>query len=332
MNISVIGGGSWGTAIARLLSNNSHNVIQFIRDKTLLNEIVKTSENVKYLKGVKLDKIKFTDNLKFAIENCEIFISAVPSFAFREILKKSKKYMSNQIIVNLAKGLEEKSLKRLSEVAKEILPNNSYVILSGPSHAEEVGRDVPTLVCVSSDDFNVANLIQKEFSTEFFRIYTNKDLIGVEIGGALKNIIALAAGMCDGLGYGDNTKAALATRGIYEMSKLGIALGGKKETFNGLSGIGDLIVTCTSMHSRNRRAGILLGRGKSKKEACLEVGQVVEGIKTTYVAYELSKKYNISMPITSKLYEVLENNLDPNEAVEELMLREYKEEHEYLEN
>ncbi|MDU6032296.1 MAG: NAD(P)H-dependent glycerol-3-phosphate dehydrogenase, partial [Peptoniphilus harei] len=232
--------------------------------------------------------------------------------------------------VNLSKGIEVESLDRISEISSEILKDNPFVALSGPSHAEEVGRDIPTTLVASSENLKVAQTIQHEFSTPIFRIYTNPDLVGVEMGGALKNIIALAAGMNDGLAYGDNSKAALMTRGIYEMSKLGISLGANPHTFNSLSGIGDLIVTCTSMHSRNRRAGILIGEGKSMEEACNEVGQVVEGVKTVKSAYKLAKLKNIEMPITNALYKVLYEGYDPNKAVYELMTRENKDEIEQI--
>lgn len=331
MNIAVLGGGSWGTAIARLLSNKGHEVKFYVRDKNIVNDINSNLENSKYLPNIKFKKIFATDNIIEAINDCKIIVLAVPTNAVRNVLKSiSKDLDDSQIIVNLAKGIEVGTLDRVSEISKEICPNNKFVALSGPSHAEEVGKDIPTAVVVSSKDKNAANFVQEAFATSNFRVYTNFDLIGVEIGGALKNIIALAAGMSDGLEYGDNTKSALMTRGIYEMSKLGIALGANSQTFNGLSGIGDLIVTCTSMHSRNRRAGILLGKGMSSEEAAIEIGQVVEGVKTTKSAYELSKKHNVSMPITEKLYEVLYLNKDPREAVISLMTRDNKEEIEQI--
>lgn len=265
------------------------------------------------------------------LKDIDIFVLAVPTTSSREILEEIKNYLGeNVIIVNLSKGFEVDTLKRISEISKEILPRNPFVALSGPSHAEEVGKDIPTTVVASSENLDASKIIQREFSTPIFRIYTNSDLIGVEIGGALKNIIALAAGMNDGLNYGDNSKAALMTRGVYEMSKLGITLGANPHTFNGLSGIGDLIVTCTSMHSRNRRAGILIGKGMSMQDACKEVGQVVEGVKTVESTYKLSKIYNIEMPITKVLYEILYKNYDPRKAVYELMTRKNKDEIEQI--
>lgn len=332
MKITLCGGGSWGTAIARLLSNKGHELNFYIRNKEVIEDIRKNKENKKYLPGAKFEKeINLTNNLDSVLEDIEVFIIAVPTSSIREVLTSIKgKISKDVIIVNLSKGIEVESLDRISEISSEILKDNPFVALSGPSHAEEVGKDIPTTLVASSENLKVAQTIQHEFSTPIFRIYTNPDLVGVEMGGALKNIIALAAGMNDGLAYGDNSKAALMTRGIYEMSKLGISLGANPHTFNGLSGIGDLIVTCTSMHSRNRRAGILIGEGKSMEEACNEVGQVVEGVKTVKSAYKLAKLKNIEMPITNALYKVLYEGYDPNKAVYELMTRENKDEIEQI--
>lgn len=332
MNLTLCGGGSWGTAIARLLSNKGHKVNFYIRNEQVIEDIKKNKENSKYLPGAKFEnEINLTNDLASVLNGIDAFIIGVPTSSIREILNKIKNKISKDtIIVNLSKGIEVESLDRISEISKEILIDNPFVALSGPSHAEEVGKDIPTTLVASSENLEVAQLIQKEFSTPIFRIYTNPDLVGVEMGGALKNIIALAAGMNDGLGYGDNTKAALMTRGIYEMSKLGISLGANPHTFNGLSGIGDLIVTCTSMHSRNRRAGILIGEGKSMDEACKEVGQVVEGVKTVKSAYKLSQVKGIEMPITKALYRVLYEGYDPNKAVYELMTRKNKDEIEQI--
>lgn len=332
MKITLCGGGSWGTAIARLLSNKGHELNFYIRNKEVIENIRKNKENTKYLPGAKFEKeINLTNNLDSVLQDIDVFIIAVPTSSIREVLTSIKgKISKDVIIVNLSKGIEVESLDRISEISSEILKDNPFVALSGPSHAEEVGKDIPTTLVASSENLKVAQTIQHEFSTPIFRIYTNPDLVGVEMGGALKNIIALAAGMNDGLAYGDNSKAALMTRGIYEMSKLGITLGANPHTFNGLSGIGDLIVTCTSMHSRNRRAGILIGEGKSMEEACNEVGQVVEGVKTVKSAYKLAKLKNIEMPITNALYKVLYEGYDPNKAVYELMTRENKDEIEQI--
>lgn len=332
MNITLCGGGSWGTAIARLLSNKGHKVNFYIRNKSVIDDIKENRENSKYLPGAKfINEINLTNDLDSVLNNIDVFVIAIPTSSIREILEKiSGKISKETIIVNLSKGIEVETLDRISEISSEVLKDNPFVALSGPSHAEEVGKDIPTTLVASSSNLKAAEIIQREFSTSIFRIYTNPDLVGVEIGGALKNIIALAAGMNDGLGYGDNSKAALMTRGIYEMSKLGISLGANPHTFNGLSGIGDLIVTCTSMHSRNRRAGILIGKGMSMDEACKEVGQVVEGVKTVKSAYKLSKLKNIEMPITMALYQVLYEDYDPNKAVYELMTRKNKDEIEQI--
>lgn len=326
MNIGLIGGGSWGTAIARLLYNKGHKVFFYIRNEQVRNDINDFGENKKYLPNISVGKLKATGDISYVIDNSEIIVLAVPTQNIRKVVEENLNQLNGKTIVNLSKGLELNTLYRVSEICNEILPDSKFVAISGPSHAEEVGRDIPTAIVASSTDMESAKLVQEVFSTDFFRVYTNDDLIGVEIGASLKNIIALAAGMCDGLGYGDNTIAALATRGIYEMSKLGKCLGAKPQTFNGLSGIGDLIVTCTSMHSRNRRAGVLIGKGKTPEEAFNEIGQVVEGIKTTKSAYELAKKNNVVMPITDSLYEVIYNNKSPKQAVMELMRRDYKQE------
>lgn len=332
MNITLCGGGSWGTAIARLLSNKGHKVNFYIRNKSVIDDIKENRENSKYLPGAKfINEINITNDLDSVLNNIDVFVIAIPTSSIREILENIRGKISKEtIIVNLSKGIEVETLDRISEISSEVLKDNPFVALSGPSHAEEVGKDIPTTLVASSSNLKAAEIIQREFSTSIFRIYTNPDLVGVEIGGALKNIIALAAGMNDGLGYGDNSKAALMTRGIYEMSKLGISLGANPHTFNGLSGIGDLIVTCTSMHSRNRRAGILIGKGMSMDEACKEVGQVVEGVKTVKSAYKLSKLKNIEMPITMALYQVLYEDYDPNKAVYELMTRKNKDEIEQI--
>ncbi|MBL7575040.1 glycerol-3-phosphate dehydrogenase (NAD(P)+) [Peptoniphilus asaccharolyticus DSM 20463] len=326
MKIAVIGGGSWGTAIARLLHKKGHEVNFFVRNDEDRKSINEKGINEKYLPGVELAGLKAQSDILSCVDSCEMIVMAVPTQKFREVAQSIKDKADGKVIVNLSKGLELKTLDRVSEISAEIMPNSQFVSLSGPSHAEEVGKEIPTAIVAASTSNNASKLVQETFATDTFRVYTNSDLIGVEIGGALKNIIALAAGMSDGLGYGDNTTAALATRGIYEMSKLGMKLGANPQTFNGLSGIGDLIVTCTSKHSRNRRAGILIGQGLSSEEASEKVGQVVEGIKTTKSAHDLALKYGVNMPITEKLYEVLYNNKDPREAVVELMTRGYKQE------
>ena len=262
-------------------------------------------------------------NLEECVSGMEVVVLAVPSQAVRETAKKMSAYIApDTIIINAAKGLEMNTHKRLSQVIQEEIPLARVAVLSGPSHAEEVGRGIPTTVVCSSEDKTVAELVQDVFMSPFFRVYTNQDLTGVETGGALKNIIAIAAGISDGLGYGDNTKAALMTRGATEMARLGQAMGASILTFAGLTGIGDLIVTCTSMHSRNRRAGILLGQGKPLEEVLQAVGMVVEGVDTCKAAYELAQQLGVEMPITEQLYQILFKGKDPALAVNELMLRD----------
>ena len=327
-SIGVIGGGSWGTALAILLRNKGYKVDMWMRNREQSFEMNSTRENKRFLPNVKLPgNLNVSSDLEKTIYNKDVILLAVPTHGVREVLNNSKNFIGgDQIIVNVAKGIENDSLLRISQIVKEILPQNKYAILSGPSHAEEVAINIPTTVVSASEDMEVAHHIQDLFITPTFRVYTNPDVIGVELGGSLKNIIALGAGISDGLSYGDNTKAALMTRGIFEIAKLGEKLGANPNTFSGLSGIGDLIVTCTSMHSRNRRAGILIGQGKNMEEAIREVGMVVEGIKTTKSAYILGKKYNVSMPITSEIYNVLYENADVKAAVDRLMQRDKKHE------
>ena len=330
----VIGAGSWGSALALSLHKNNHKVFMWTRDVEQVEEIHKTKINSKFLPGVVFpEDLIVSNDLQEVIVDSEIIVLAVPSQAVRSVCKQIKPYVKdNQILVDVAKGLEKGTGMRLSDVAKEELPNNPYVALSGPSHAEEVSRYMPTTLVAACEDIKYAQKVQDIFMNPFLRVYTNPDLIGVELGGALKNIIAFGAGMCDGLGYGDNTKAALMTRGIAEIGRLGVAMGADVNTFTGLSGIGDLIVTCTSMHSRNRRAGILMGQGKSLQETLDEVQMVVEGITATEVAYKISRDLNIDMPITEAIYSVLYQGANPNEAVSELMTRSKKHEMEEVVN
>lgn len=327
-NIGVLGGGSWGTALAILLAKKAFNTEVWVRDESQFEDINTHKENRKYLPDIKLPKkLMVTKDIEKVIKDKDIILLAVPTHGIREVLKKHSKYFNeNQIIVNVSKGVENESLMRISQIVEEFLPKNKFVVLSGPSHAEEVAIDLPTTIVVASEDNHTAKLIQDVFMTPTFRVYTNTDIVGVELGGSLKNIIALSAGISDGLGYGDNTKAALMTRGIFEMTKLGEKMGAMSSTFAGLSGIGDLIVTCTSMHSRNRKAGILIGKGLSIDEAVKEIGMVAEGIKTTKSAYELSRKYKIRMPITEELYNILYNGKDVKGSVLNLMERDKKEE------
>jgi len=328
VRIGVVGGGSWGSALAILLNNNDHEVHIWMRDKKQVELIRETRENKKYLPNIKMPKkINISDDIEEVIYGKDLLVLAVPSHGIRKVLEENRKHFNKkQVLVNVAKGIENDTLYRVSQIVKEILPENPYAVLSGPSHAEEVAMNMPTTVVSASVEKKVAEYVQDVFMSPTFRVYTNTDVIGVELGGALKNVIALGAGISDGLGYGDNTKAALMTRGIVEIARLGEKLGGNIITFAGLAGIGDLIVTCTSMYSRNRKAGILIGKGMEIDDVIETVGMVVEGIKTTKSAYELAKKHDIDMPITEEIYDVIYNNKDVKSSVINLMLRDKKHE------
>ena len=297
-------------------------------DKKEAEELKTTRENKTKLPNISLpDDIEVTDNLKEAVDNKDILVLAVPSKAIRSVSKSLKDIIkNNQIIVNVAKGLEEDSLKTMTDIIEEELKekNPQVAVLSGPSHAEEVGKGIPTTCVVSAHNKELTLHLQNIFMNPSFRVYTSPDMIGIEVGGALKNVIALAAGIADGLNYGDNTKAALITRGIKEISTLGVAMGGEQSTFYGLTGLGDLIVTCASMHSRNRRAGILLGQGKTLDEAIKEVNMVVEGVYSAKSALMAAKKYNVEIPIIEQVNAVLFENKNAAEAVNELMIRDKK--------
>ncbi|WP_304507131.1 NAD(P)H-dependent glycerol-3-phosphate dehydrogenase [Anaerotignum sp.] len=324
--VTVIGSGSWGTALAVMLQKHGHDVVIWSRRQDAVDEMQRDRENKKYLPGITLPEgLKFTTDREQAVKDAEIIILSVPSKAVRQTAMDFAPYFTkNQVLVNVAKGLEESSLKRLSQVIQECIPQCEVCILSGPSHAEEVARDIPTTCLIASENEETAKMVQGEFMNPRFRLYTNTDVIGVEMGAALKNVMALAAGASDGLGFGDNTKAAIMTRGIAEMRRLGVEMGGKTETFAGLSGIGDLIVTCTSMYSRNRRAGILLGQGKSLAETLDEVKMVVEGVNTVQAAYKLAQEHHVEMPITNAIYEVLFQGKNTKQAVLDLMSRDGK--------
>ena len=326
--IAILGAGSFGVALARLLAKKDNEVYlwSFFEDEAKM--LREEREHKDKLPNVKIpDSVVCTSDVKLTLQDAEIVVMVVPSHVIRATSKTIFKYIKKDtIIVCCSKGIEQGTDMILTQVIKQEIPQCRVGVLSGPTHAEEVARDIPTAIVATSEDMEVAERIQDVFMTEDFRVYTNTDVVGVELGGALKNIIALCAGIVDGLGLGDNTKAALMTRGMAEIVRLGEAMGAKKETFLGLTGIGDLIVTCTSMHSRNRRAGILIGQGKTKDEAVEEVKMVVEGITTSKGAYELAKKLNISMPITEKAYSVLFNGEDPKTAVYELMNRDKKSE------
>ncbi|WP_027399249.1 NAD(P)H-dependent glycerol-3-phosphate dehydrogenase [Anaerovorax odorimutans] len=326
--IAVIGAGSWGTALAISLSNKGHNVKIWDINEEHIKELEENRENKRYLPGIKFcDNLRTAENIQEAIKDVDIVLFSAPAQHFRNAFENALPYLKPEmVLINVAKGIEQKTLMRLSEIAFEKLPDAKYVVLSGPSHAEEVGLAMPTTVVSASNDLKLAEYIQDVFMTERLRVYTNLDVIGVELGGALKNIIALGAGISDGMGFGDNAKAAMMTRGITEISRLGVKLGAKIETFSGLSGLGDLIVTCTSMHSRNRRCGIMIGEGKKPKDAIKEVGMVVEGMFTTEAAYELAKKAGVEMPITECIYNVINEKIDAKEAVNNLMTRQKKHE------
>ena len=326
--ISVIGSGGWGIALTILLYKNGHDLTIWSFDKKETEELKTTRENKTKLPNILLpEDIKVTDNLKEAVDNKDVLILAVPSKAIRSVSKSLKDIIKdNQIIVNVAKGLEEDTLKTMTDIIEEELKGKKpqVAVLSGPSHAEEVGKGIPTTCVVSAHNKELTLYLQNIFMNPSFRVYTSPDMLGIEIGGALKNVIALAAGIADGLNYGDNTKAALITRGIKEISALGVAMGGEQSTFYGLTGLGDLIVTCASMHSRNRRAGILLGQGKTLNEAIKEVNMVVEGVYSAKSALMAAKKYNVEIPIIEQVNAVLFENKNAAEAVNELMIRDKK--------
>lgn len=326
--IAVIGSGSWGTAMTYLLANSGHTVKLWSYLEEESKAIAAAHENQEFLPGVMLpDTVCYSHDLAQVIPGSELLILATPSHAVRNTAASMKPfYQPGQIILNISKGLEEGTLLRLSQVVGEEIPGAEVAVMSGPSHAEEVGRGVPTTNVVSARTMEIAQKIQDMVMTPSFRVYTNMDMIGVELGGSLKNVIALCAGIVDGLGFGDNTKAALMTRGLAEITRLGCAMGAKAETFSGLAGIGDLIVTCTSMHSRNRRAGILIGQGQTLEETLESVHMVVEGVRTASAAYALSEKYGIDMPIVQEAYTVLFEGKSAREALRDLMLRQKKNE------
>ena len=332
MKISVIGSGGWGTAIALLLCSNGHEICLWSYKKEESERLSRDRENKEFLPGVSFGdyNIKFTSNIEEAASFGEIIVSAVPSKAVPTTARALGQCADGKTLVNISKGIDEEKLCRLSETFEAEMPSSTVAVLSGPSHAEEVARGIPTTNVIACRDIEKAKELQNIFMAPSFRVYTNSDVAGVEFGGALKNIIALCAGITDGLGYGDNTKAALMTRGIHEITRLGVHLGAKAETFSGLAGIGDLIVTCTSMHSRNRRAGILIGQGKTLAEALAEVHMTVEGVCATEAAYKLAQKHGIEMPIISAAYRVLFENADARSEVLKLMTRDKKSEADIL--
>ena len=325
-NISVLGAGSWGLGLALLLNNNGHNVTVWsvLNDEVVMLQTER--EHKRCLPGVRIpDSITISGDTANVINNADVLVLAVASPYTRSTAKLIAPFVKEgQIIVNVAKGVEEHTLLTLCQIVEEEIPQAKVAVLSGPSHAEEVSRGIPTTCVIGAHEKNTAEYLQNIFMSDVFRVYTSPDMLGICIGGALKNVIALAAGIADGLGYGDNTKAALITRGNAEITRLGVAMGANPHTISGLSGIGDLIVTCASMHSRNRRAGILIGKGYTKDQAMEEVQMVVEGVFSAKAALELSKKYNIEMPIVEQVNKVLFEDKPAAEAVKELMLRDKK--------
>ena len=328
--IGVIGAGSWGTALATVVAGKGHQVKIWDINEAHLKSMEEHRENINFLPGVPLnDNIQIAYTTEEALKDADVVLFSAPAQHFRSALSSAKPYIKEDaIIINVAKGIEQKTLERMSEIAEEQLDMDKYVVLSGPSHAEEVGRRLPTTVAAASRNLASAEFVQDLFITDRFRVYTTEDVVGVELGGALKNIIALGAGVSDGMGFGDNAKAALMTRGLAEIMRLGLKLGAKPETFAGLTGTGDLIVTCTSMHSRNRRCGIMIGEGMSPAEATEKVGMVVEGMFTTEAAYQLAQREGVEMPITEAIYRAIQGEIKASDAVEMLMSRERKHEQE----
>lgn len=335
-NVVVLGAGSWGTALSLVLADNGHEVSLWTHRIEQADEINRTKRNEKYLMADIPNNIVATNDIAEAMKDKHFVIFVVPTKAIREVSQLIKPHITKETtIVHASKGIEPDTFKRVSEMIAEEIYNYRYddiVVLSGPSHAEEVAKKDPTTVTVSSNNIVRAKEIQDLFMNENFRVYTSDDLVGIELGGALKNIIALGTGISDGLGYGDNAKAALITRGLAEIARLGTSLGANPLTFLGLPGVGDLIVTCTSTHSRNWRAGYLLGQGKSLDEVLQEMDMVVEGIRTTKAAYGLAKQQNIDMPITEGIYQLLFENKSPQSIVEYLMIRSRKGEFEDFAN
>jgi glycerol-3-phosphate dehydrogenase (NAD(P)+) len=324
--VAVLGAGSWGTALALVLADNDHIVRLWGRRDDQVKEINEQHRNERYLPGINLPKnIEASVNLNECIKDADTLVLVTPTKAMRDVLGQLKSLLTRPVtIVHASKGIEPGTYKRISQIIEEEIPAEflkAIVVLSGPSHAEEVSLRQPTTVTVSSENIEAAEKVQDLFINQHFRVYTNPDVVGVELGGALKNIIALGAGLSDGLGYGDNAKAALITRGLAEIARLGTHMGANPLTFSGLTGIGDLIVTCTSVHSRNWRAGNMLGKGMVLKDVLDNMGMVVEGVRTTQAAYELSKREQVEMPITEVLYNVLFNGKGAKQAVDELMQR-----------
>ena len=330
--VSVIGAGSMGTAVSILLANNGHTVKMWSPFIEEVEMICKHREQIDKLPGAKIPENVFcTSDMEESVRDSDIVVLVIPTQTIRQNAKQLCKYINKDTVVAcFSKGLEQNTCLRPSEVILQEMPHIKAVALSGPCHAEEMSKGIPSAYVAASANIDVAEFAQEIFMSRNFRVYTSLDIIGVELGGALKNVIALCAGISDGLGFGDNTKAALMTRGMAEIIRLGIAMGANPHTFSGLTGFGDLVVTCTSMHSRNRRAGVLIGQGKTPKEATDEVKMVVEGITTTIAAYDLAKREDVSMPITTEAFNVLFNGKNARKAVVDLMMRDKKHEMEEL--
>jgi len=331
MNCAVLGAGGWGTTISILLYSNGHSVTLYEYKPDYAESLKIERENKIYLPGIKIpDEINITSNLNEATSKKHLIIFAIPTQYIRGVIQKIDfSSIKDSFVVNLAKGIEIDTLKRVSEIIKDVFPEISdeqISTLSGPSHTEEVARKIPTAVVAASRSIETARFVQREFMNPYFRVYASTDIVGVELGGSLKNVIAIGAGICDGAGFGDNTKAAIMTRGIAEISRLGIALGAKPETFAGLSGMGDVIVTCMSKYSRNRYVGEQIGKGKKLREVLEQMQMVAEGIFTTKSVYQLSQKVKVEVPICTEVYKILYEDKDPIVATTDLMTRQPKEE------
>lgn len=329
MKISVLGAGGWGTTLAVLLHYNGHNVTLWEYKRSYAKELLKKRENIQYLPGIKIpNEIIITHDIDEASDDKNLLVLAVPSQFLRSVVDEIKfSQIKNSILVSVSKGIENKSLLTMSLMLKDVHPNldsSQIGVLSGPSHAEEVSKRIPTAVVAASRDYETASTIQAAFITSYFRVYSSTDILGVELGGAFKNVIAIGAGIIDGAGFGDNTKAAIMTRGVAEISRLGLALGAQPDTFAGLSGMGDLIVTCMSRHSRNRYVGEQIGKGKTLKQVLKSMDMVAEGVETSRSASQLAKKYDVETPITNEVYKILFEDKDPIKATTDLMTRDMK--------
>lgn len=328
--ICVLGAGSWGTTLANILAEKGFDISLWVREEELYQIILKTRENAFFLPGIKLahNNITSTNSIEEAVKNRAIILCVIPSHGVRDIFAQASKFLSKDaIIVNASKGIEQETLLTVSQILRQSLPKSFHKnlsVLSGPTFAKEVSRKLPTAICVAANKKAVAEKVQQVFNTNYFRVYTNSDMTGVEISGALKNVIAIAAGISDGLSLGMNARAALITRGLAEISRLGISMGADAATFAGLSGLGDLVLTCTGELSRNRSVGMMIGKGRKLNDILSEMKMVAEGVKTAKAAYELAKKYGVEMPITEQVYRVLYEDKSPKDAVMDLMTRRLK--------